>query len=64
VDAVPQHGGLFVVLLVRGEQVVSHVLHGGAVFLSLQGFQAGNLGGVVLLQGWEESHGCTVMSSS
>jgi hypothetical protein len=49
VDIVSQSGGLLVVLLVEGKQVVGHVLHGGAVLLLLQGFHAGDLGEVVLL---------------
>jgi len=44
VDAVPQLCGLLAVLLVKGKQVGGHVLHGGVVFLSLQGFYAGDLG--------------------
>ena len=59
VDIVPPLGSLFVVLLVEGEQVVGHILHGGAVFLGLQGFHVGDLGGAILLQRWEGSHGCT-----
>jgi hypothetical protein len=33
-----------IVLLVEGEQVVGHELHGGVVFLLLQGFHAGDPG--------------------
>jgi hypothetical protein len=49
VDIVSQSGGLLVVLLVEGKQVVGHVLHGGAVLLLLQGFHVGDLGEVVRL---------------
>jgi hypothetical protein len=59
VDAVHQSDDLPIVLLVKGEQVVGHELHGGVVFLLLQGFHAGDPGRAVLLQWWEESHGCT-----
>ena len=56
VDAIPQLGGLSVVLLIEGEWVGDHVLHGRVIFLTLQGFHVGDPGGVVLLLGWEESH--------
>ena len=44
VDAVPQLGSSLVVLVVEGEWVVGHVLHGGAIFLLLQGFHTGDPG--------------------
>jgi hypothetical protein len=59
VDALPQLRGLLVVLLVKGQQIGGHVLHGGVIFLSLQGFHVGDLGRTVLLSGREEPHGCT-----
>jgi hypothetical protein len=36
VDAAPQCEGLSIMLLVEGEQVGGHVLHGRVVFLTLQ----------------------------
>ena len=57
VDAIPQLRGLSIVLLIEGEQVGDHVLHDRVIFLTLQGFYAGDLGGAVLLSGREESHG-------
>jgi hypothetical protein len=35
VDALPQLRGLLVVLLVEGQQIGGHVLHGWVIFLSL-----------------------------
>ena len=49
VDALPQLRGLLVMFLIEGEQVVGHELHGGAIFLLLQGFHTGDLGWSVLL---------------
>jgi hypothetical protein len=57
VDVIPQLRGLLVVLFIEGEQVGDHVFYGGVVFLTLQGFHAGDPGWVVLLSRWEESHG-------
>jgi hypothetical protein len=57
VDVIPQPEGLSVMLLVEHKQVGDHVLHRRVVFVTLQGFHAGNPGRAVLLLGWEESHG-------
>jgi hypothetical protein len=43
-DALPQLGGLLVVLLLEGQQVGGHVLHARVIFLSLQGFHASDPG--------------------
>ena len=44
VDALPQLRGLLVMMLIEGKQVDDHVLDGGVIFLTLQGFHASNLG--------------------
>jgi hypothetical protein len=64
VDALAQFVGLLVVLLVKGQQVGGHVLHGGVILLSLQGVHAGDLGGRFFSQGEKNLMGVRSMSSS